>query len=89
MKAYPPSLDSLLLDTRFVGTYRHIRRLYADPLDPSRAWGIVRAPDGGVRGVFSQSTEAPLRREPLDLGPTILSAASRYSDWHFVPEVHR
>ena len=35
---------------------------------PRRPWGIVRAPDGGVRGVYSQSTEAPLRREPLDLG---------------------
>lgn len=86
-KRYPPTLEALLVDTRFVGTYRHLRRLYDDPLRPGRAWGVVRAADGGIRGVFSQSTEEPLRREPLDLGVTMLAAATRYSDWLFAPKV--
>jgi type II secretory pathway pseudopilin PulG len=86
-KRYPPSLEALLLDTRFVGTYRHLRRLYTDPLKPSQAWSVIRAADGGVLGVFSQSVDAPLRREPLDLGITVLPAASKYSDWQFVPKV--
>lgn len=86
-KRYPPTLEALLLDTRFVGTYRHLRRLYDDPLLPGRSWGLVRGPDGGIRGVYSQSAETPLRREPLDLGVTVLSAASKYSEWLFVPKV--
>ena len=86
-KRYPPTLEALLVDTRFVGTYRHLRRLYDDPLRPGRAWCVVRAADGGIRGVFSQSTEEPLRREPLDLGVTMLAAAAKYSDWLFAPKV--
>ena len=87
LKVYPPSLDALLLDSRFVGTFRHMRRLYGDPLQPGRMWGVIRAPDGGVRGVFSQSADEPLRREALDLGVTVLAPATKYSDWLFVPKV--
>jgi type II secretory pathway pseudopilin PulG len=87
VKRYPPTLDSLTNDTRFVGTMRHIRKLYADPLNPSRPWGLVRAPDGGVSGVYSQSAEAPLRTEALDIGITQLPAARAYSEWQFVPKV--
>lgn len=86
-KRYPPSLDALLLDTRFVGTFRHLRRLYPDPLQPARAWGLVRAPDGGVQGVYSLSDEAPFRREALDLGVMVLPPAGKYSQWRFVPDV--
>lgn len=87
LKTYPPSLDALLIDTRFVGTYRHIRRLYTDPLKPGQPWALVRAPDGGIRGVASTSTEAPLRQAPMDLGITQLPSAEKYSDWQFIPKV--
>ena len=86
-KRYPPSLDALLLDTRFVGTYRHLRRLYADPLKPGQAWGVLRGADGSVRGVYSLSMDEPMRREALDLGVVVLPAARRYSEWQFVPKV--
>ena len=86
-KRYPPTLDALLLDTRFVGTYRHLRRLYADPLHPEQAWGVVRASDGGVQGVYSQSQDAPMRREATDLDGVLLPAARQYSEWKFVPKV--
>jgi hypothetical protein len=86
-KRYPPTLDVLLMDTRFVGTVRHMRRLYDDPLQPGRPWGVIRAADGGIGGVYSTSNDEPLRREPLDLGITLLAAATRYSDWKFAPKV--
>lgn len=86
-KRYPAQLEDLLLDTRFVGTQRHLRRLYPDPLAPGRAWGLVRAADGGVQGVFSLDTRAPFLRAARDLGPTSLPAAQRYSDWKFAPKV--
>jgi type II secretory pathway pseudopilin PulG len=87
LKRYPPNLESLLLDTRFVGVQRHIRRLYADPLRPGRAWGVLRAADGGVMGVYAQDERAPLLKAPRLVGRVQLPAAQRYSDWKFMPEV--
>ena len=86
LKRYPPTLESLLLDTRYVGTQRHLRKLYADPLDPQRAWGLLRVADGGVRGVYSQDERMPFARAGLDLGPAVLAPAQRYSDWKFMPK---
>ena len=84
LKQYPLKLDDLLADSRMVGTVRHLRKLYPDPLDPSRRWGTVLGTDGRVRGVYSQSTDEPLRIESLDAGAVELPAARRYSDWKFV-----
>lgn len=86
LKTYPPDLKSLVEDHRMVGTLRHLRKLYADPLDPTRAWGVVRAKDGGIAGVYSLSTEAPLRQEPVDVGVAVLPAARQYADWKFAPK---
>jgi type II secretory pathway pseudopilin PulG len=86
-KRFPPTLEVLLMDTRFVGTVRHLRTLYADPLNPSRPWGLVRDADGGIRGVFSQSDAAPLRTVPLQLGSVTLAPAARYADWQFVARI--
>lgn len=85
LKQYPPNLDALLLDTRFVGTLRHLRKAYSDPMNPGQPLGLVRGDDGTIRGVFSTSGVQPLRREPLDLGVLVLPSASRYSDWRFIP----
>lgn len=86
LKQYPASLEMLLEDTRFVGTVRHLRRLYADPLQPGRPWGLLRSPDGGIRGVYSADERAPLRSAALDLGVVALPPSQRYLDWHFVPK---
>jgi type II secretory pathway pseudopilin PulG len=83
-KRYPPTLDALLMDTRFVGTVRYLRTLYPDPLDPSRPWGLLRDADGGIRGVFSQSDAIPMRTVPVVLGRVALPSATRYADWQFV-----
>ena len=86
-KRYPPNLESLVLDTRFAGMRRHLRRPYADPLLPSRPWGIVRGDDGGIRGVFSQDERAPLRQSATKSDLLDLPAASSYSQWQFVPRM--
>jgi type II secretory pathway pseudopilin PulG len=85
LKPYPASLQDLLEDRRFIGIRRHLRQLYADPVNPGQDWGLVPAPDGGISGVYSRSTATPLRREAQDVGVTVLPRAQRYSDWQFVP----
>jgi type II secretory pathway pseudopilin PulG len=86
-KRFPPTLEVLLMDTRFVGTVRHLRTLYPDPLEPARPWGLLRDADGGIRGVFSQSDAPPLRTVPVVLGAMTLAPAARYSDWQFVARI--
>jgi type II secretory pathway pseudopilin PulG len=86
LKQYPASLDALLSDSRFLGTQRYLRKLYGDPMRPGQPWGLIRNDDGRITGVYSSSTDVPLRREPLDLGVTWLPAARRYADWRFTPE---
>jgi type II secretory pathway pseudopilin PulG len=87
LKQYPPSLDALLADSRFVGTMRHLRKAYADPVNPGQPWGLLRDGAGGVMGVYSLSTEAPLTQGSVSLMDGSLPAATRYSDWKFVAKV--
>lgn len=85
-KRYPTALEQLVFDARFVGTMRHLRTLYADPTG-QQPWGLLRAADGGIRGVYSQSEAVPLRRVPVELGALTLAPAARYSEWQFVAKV--
>jgi type II secretory pathway pseudopilin PulG len=84
---YPPTLEAVLEDTRHVGTYRYLRKLWRDPIDPTTPWGLVRDGRGAVRGVYSTSEQAPLRTEPLELGRGLvqLPAATSYRQWLFAP----
>lgn len=85
LKQYPAELDNLLIDQRMVGTLRHLRQLYPDPFDPARPWGLVYGADGSIRGIYSQSTQQPLRSVPVELDEVSLPAARQYSDWKFIP----
>ncbi len=83
LKQYPTSVDALLLDTRFVGTQRHLRKAYADPVNPGGAWGLLRDQGGRIVGVHSLSQEAPLGQGAVALDDRVLPPATRYSDWKF------
>ncbi|MGE0097852.1 MAG: type II secretion system protein [Hydrogenophaga sp.] len=84
VKRWPPTLDALLDDRRYVTLQRHLRRHYADPVSRTHTWGLVPAPDGGIAGVYSLSEERPIRTAGAELEGLGLSEASRYSDWKFV-----
>lgn len=83
-KSYPKHLEDLLEDKRFVGVVRHLRKAYRDPLSRDGKWGIVRAPDGGIMGVYSLSEMEVLRKRPLISGNGLMITGARYSDWKFV-----
>jgi type II secretory pathway pseudopilin PulG len=84
VKRWPANLNDLVDDKRFVGMRRHLRRVYMDPITRSEEWGLVRASDGGIEGVYSLSDASPIRSGALTLGDLRLPAASRYTDWQFV-----
>lgn len=83
-KNYPLRLDELLEDKRFVGVERHLRRAYRDPISNAPEWGLVRAPDGGIMGVYSLSDKATLRKQPLLLPGAFPLVGTRYSEWKFI-----
>jgi type II secretory pathway pseudopilin PulG len=84
LKQYPPTLDSLLVDMRFVGTRRHLRRLYTDPMRPGLPLEPVLGSDGTIRGVRSTSDLEPFLQDTLRLDGLIeIRPARHYRDWAF------
>lgn len=88
-KRLPQALEELVLDTRFVGTVRHLRRLYPDPVGASGEWGLVRDDAGRIKGVFSLSEAAPLISGEVRRPGLLLQPAQRYSDWQFTVDTEK
>jgi type II secretory pathway pseudopilin PulG len=86
VKTYPQSLEDLVEDHRFVGTARHLRRVYRDPVSGRVEWGLVKDANGGIRGVYSLSDKQTLRSRPLQVPDAALISGGRYADWKFVYE---
>lgn len=87
IKQYPLRLEDLLNDARFIGIQRHIRKLYTDPIDPRRGWGLVLNADKRIIGVYSLSQDEPIAQGLIDLEGVILPPARHYSDWKFIAQV--
>lgn len=84
LKRYPRSLDDLLQDNRQLSTVRHLRRIYRDPLSAAAEWGVVRAPDGGISGVYSLCAKAPLKRSRFSERNKAFKNAQNYTQWQFI-----
>lgn len=86
VKRYPHSFDDLLKDNRFLASVRHLRRVYADPMTSTRDWGIVRAPDGGIMGIYSLSNEPTIKRSGFRKRDAVFEKSEHYAEWRFVYE---
>lgn len=84
IKAYPRRLDDLLRDARHPNTVRHLRRLYRDPITGGAEWGLVRAADGGISGVYSLSDGVPIKVANFTARDRGFEGRRRYSDWRFI-----
>jgi type II secretory pathway pseudopilin PulG len=84
VKTYPPDLQSLLQDSRTTTLQRPLRRLYLDPMTASPTWGIVPAPSGGVMGVYSLSTQQPIKVNGFPAALISFIGARSYQAWQFV-----
>ena len=82
VKRYPEKLADLVEDHRYLTMQRHLRQIYRDPITGARNWGVIRAPDGGVMGVYSLSNKTAISQSPL--GSTGEGRLLRYEDWRFI-----
>jgi type II secretory pathway pseudopilin PulG len=79
-RRFPNTLDELLEDRRQPIPVRHLRRIFVDPMTRRAEWGLLRQPDGSIRGVHSLSTGRPFRTDDLPGG---LTAVATYAEWKF------
>lgn len=84
LRRYPRDFDELIKDARDPGVRRHLRRVYPDPLTGRTEWGIVRAPDGGIMGVYSLSRDTPIKQANFPEEWKEFEGKSSYRDWQFV-----
>lgn len=83
VKKYPSELNDLLQDKRATRLIRPIRQLFLDPMSRAPTWGIVMAPSGGIMGVFSLSTAAPVKQDGFGGEEADFIGAKQYQDWKF------
>lgn len=83
-KRYPTTLEDLLKDARMPTTQRYLRQLYPDPITGSAQWAIVKAPDGGIMGVYSRSEAEPIKKANFKLPERDFEVAKTYADWKFI-----
>ncbi|WP_217351274.1 type II secretion system protein [Azoarcus sp. DN11] len=86
LKRFPQRLDDLITDQRSPKPRHHLRRLYADPITRSTDWGLIRSADGGIVGVYSQSTDAPLKRARFPVEWAEFEGVETYAGWQFVAD---
>jgi type II secretory pathway pseudopilin PulG len=89
VKRYPKKLEDLLLDNRQVSVQRYLRKLYADPMTGKVEWEMVKAPDGGIMGVYSKSGLTPIKTSGFLARDRTLEGANHFSDWKFFYELSR
>lgn len=83
-RVYPRSLDDLLKDPRRPTIERHLRKNFTDPITGKTEWGVIKAPDGGVMGVYSLSDQKPLKSANFRLRDKGFENVEKYSDWKFI-----
>jgi type II secretory pathway pseudopilin PulG len=82
--AFPATLDELLQDDRWPQVHRHLRRLYVDPMTASTDWQLIPAPEGGIMGVASTSTNVPIKKTNFVGADRAFDMTESYNDWQFV-----
>lgn len=58
VKTYPPTLEDLVSDTRFLFTKRHLRKIYTNPFTSDVDWIFIKPHQGGITGITLEGDDA-------------------------------
>lgn len=84
VKQYPKELAYLIKDNRYPSLQRYLREVYIDPITTQKEWGLVKAPEGGIMGVYSLSHDKPLKIGNFNEQYLAFANNQKYSDWQFI-----
>ena len=84
VKEYPRELTDLIKDPRYPSTQRYLRKIYRDPMTWKTEWGIVKTPTGEIMGVYSLSTDKPIKVKEFRAADQSFEEKSSYAEWKFV-----
>lgn len=79
----PQTMEELLWDTRNSAGYRHLRRIYHDPLTGQASWGFIRDANDRILGIYSLAPGTPIKQDNFDVEHDKFSSASTYAQWIF------
>jgi len=80
---YPKSFDELLRDPHQPAMRRYLRKVYPDPFNGKREWGLIKSPAGNIMGVYSLAAGHPLKQAGFPERNASFSGASEFSGWQF------
>ncbi|ABA87390.1 type II secretion system pseudopilin TklG [Syntrophotalea carbinolica DSM 2380] len=80
---YPPNLEVLERDPRFLQRVRHIRRFFKDPITGTD-FVLIRDASGTITGVRSSSNLEPFKKDGFPHEYAHFANCKRYSEWEFV-----
>jgi len=79
---YPRTLDDLTQDPRVPFPRHFLRHPYKDPIT-NDDWAYIAAPGGGFMGVYSKSTDKPLKQANFPSQYSGFADKQSYQDWKF------
>ena len=79
----PKTLEELLKDPRNPGIKRHLRQMYADPMTGRDDWGVIKDESGHILGIYSQSTDQPIKQANFDSTQLHFEGSKEFSKWIF------
>jgi len=83
LSTFPQTLEQLVHDPRMVGTVRHLRKVYPDPMT-GKDWELIVDPTGRIQGVHSSSQLEPFKKDNFSAENKDFVGKSAYSEWRFV-----
>lgn len=83
-KKFPRDINELLKDPRYLVAQRYLRKIYIDPMTGSNQWGVIKAPDGGIAGIYSLSEDKPIKLSFFGDKNAGFEKAQKYADWKFI-----
>ena len=85
----PQDLKELLSDEASPVPRHFIRKLYPDPMTGEPNWLLLTLPGGGIYGIASSSSAAPLKLKGFRVGDEEFEDATCYRAWQFAVRSRR
>lgn len=85
----PSTVEDLLRDHRYLGTRRHLRKLYIDPLTGKDDWGVIigaNTTGSGIVAFYSMADGMPIKVDGFSPPFKHFKGKKSYHEWLFLAD---